>query len=130
MPVSLSIQFANKLLSERLLGSVINFSSVVANGNPGQITYASSKSAIESATKTLSLEFSNTGIRFNCIAPGFIGVPSTLKSMSKNKLENIIFSTPLRKLGDAQSVAQLAESLISNKFCNGSTYRVDGGLVI
>lgn len=130
LPIALSIQFANKLLSERLSGSIINFSSVVAKGNPGQINYAASKFAVESATKTLSQEYSKTGIRFNCVSPGFIQVNSTLNNLPNSKLREISESTPIGKLGQPESVSHLIETLISNQFCNGSIYRVDGGLVI
>ncbi len=130
LPIALSIQFANKLLSKRLSGSIINFSSVVAKGNPGQINYAASKAAVESATKTLCKEYAKTGIRFNCVSPGFIEVNSTLNNVTTTNLKEISERTPTGKLGQPESVSHIIETLISNQFCNGSIYSVDGGLVI
>ena len=59
-----------------------------------------------------------------------IFINSTLNNLPNSKLREISESTPIGKLGRPESVSHLIETLISNQFCNGSIYRVDGGLVI
>src|SRR5690606_2808301 len=38
--------------------------------------YSSSKAAVQTAAKTMAVELGGSGVRVNCIAPGFIGGPN------------------------------------------------------
>ena len=52
-------------------GRIINISSVAGlMGNPGQVNYASSKSALNGFTKSLAKEIGSRNITVNSIAPG------------------------------------------------------------
>jgi len=128
IPISLSIEFANLVLSERGFGNVINFSSISSTGNTGQLGYSSMKSAIETATVVMGQEYGLFNIRFNCIAPGFMDTISMEKSVSKSRKTQILARTPLRKFGAINSLIPVIESLVQSNFINGQTIRVDGGL--
>ena len=83
--------------------SVINMASVVGvDGNAGQTNYAASKGGVIAMTHVL---------------------PEKL-------VESVLENTPLKKMGDAEDVADAALFLASDmsKFITGQVLRVDGGL--
>ena len=81
-------------------------------------------------TVTWSKELGRLGIRCNAVAPGFIDTPSTRGALSESIIKHIQSSTPLRRLGRAEDVAQAVTSVIINDFINGMVLNVDGGLTI
>ncbi len=69
--------------------SSIVFMSTIATRMPyfGGALYNSSKSAIESYSKTLALELVKKGIRSNCISPGLVNTPLIKKPLSEGQME-------------------------------------------
>ena len=126
LPLSLSIQFGNLLASLRLKGNVINFSSVASHGNIGQLSYSASKAAVEIGTKVLAKEFGPIGIRFNCLAPGYLKTKTMYDNTDITKLGAIENSIALRRLGDIESIVKGVSFIKDCKFINGETIRVDG----
>ena len=113
-------------------GRIINISSVAGlMGNPGQVNYSSSKSALNGFTKSLAKEIGSRNITVNSIAPGFIDTDMTsfLDDDSKN---TIIKDIPLKRFGEASDVAELALFLASNEasYITGQTISIDGGLLM
>ena len=113
-------------------GRIINISSVAGlMGNPGQVNYSSSKSALSGFTKSLAKEIGSRNITVNSIAPGFIDTDMTsfLDDDAKNA---IIKDIPLKRFGEASDVAELALFLASNEasYITGQTISIDGGLLM
>ena len=113
-------------------GRIINISSVAGlMGNPGQVNYSSSKSALNGFTKSLAKEIGSRNITVNSIAPGFIDTDMTsfLDDDAKNA---IIKDIPLKRFGEASDVAELALFLASNEasYITGQTISIDGGLLM
>ena len=113
-------------------GRIINISSVAGlMGNPGQVNYSSSKSALNGFTKSLAKEIGSRKITVNSIAPGFIDTDMTsfLDDDAKNA---IIKDIPLKRFGEASDVAELALFLASNEasYITGQTISIDGGLLM
>ena len=79
--------------------------------------------------KTWSKDFGRKYLRANEIAPGFIETNMT-HALPEKIVENVLANTPLRKMGDAEDVANAALYLASDmsKFVTGQVLRVDGGL--
>lgn len=78
------------LLMKKLIDfSSILFMSTVATKMPyfGGALYNSSKSAIESYSKTLALELVKKGIRSNCLSPGLVNTPLIKKPVSDGQME-------------------------------------------
>ena len=113
-------------------GRIINISSVAGlMGNPGQVNYSSSKSALNGFTKSLAKEIGSRNITVNSIAPGFIDTDMT--SFLDNDAKNsIIKDIPLKRFGKASDVAELALFLASNEasYITGQTISIDGGLLM
>ena len=109
-------------------GTIINFSSIAARGNPGQAAYSAAKSGIEGLTRTMAAELGPMGIRVNAIAPGFIDTPSTRAALSEQQLTQLSGKTPLRRLGSYDELLDAIDFLTRNAFANGVVLDLDGGL--
>lgn len=113
-------------------GKIINVSSVVGvSGNPGQANYAASKAGIIGFTKSLAKELASRNILVNAVAPGFIGTDMTniLKDEVKDK---ILDQIPLRRMGNAEEVANVVKFLASNdsSYITGQVIHIDGGMLM
>lgn len=113
-------------------GRIINVSSVVGvSGNAGQANYSASKAGIIGFTKSLAKELASRNILVNAIAPGFIGTDMTniLKGEVK---ENILNQIPLKRIGEAQEVANVVKFLASSdsSYITGQVINIDGGMLM
>jgi NAD(P)-dependent dehydrogenase (short-subunit alcohol dehydrogenase family) len=121
-----------KAMVARGSGSIIMMSSMASRyGIPGVVGYAASKSAVEGMTRALAVEWSPSGVRVNCIAPGFIVTPMSLRAFQNDpgRKERVLARTPLGRLGEPSDVASAALFLASDqsRFITGTILTVDGG---
>jgi NAD(P)-dependent dehydrogenase (short-subunit alcohol dehydrogenase family) len=111
--------------------SVVFFSTVaVQTGMPYHASIASAKGAVEGLTRTLAAEFAPS-IRVNCIAPSITNTPLAEKLLNnETKLKASVDRHPLKKIGNAEEIAQAVEFLLSEKsgFITGQILKVDGGI--
>ncbi len=111
-------------------GKIISISSVVGEmGNPGQVNYSSTKSAIFGFTKSLAKELGSKNINVNAISPGFIetDITDVLPESIKNKYMEMI---PLAKFGSPNDVAKSVLFLASDdsSYITGEILKINGGL--
>ncbi len=123
-------EMVSRWMKKRKKGSVINISSISADGNPGQTAYSAAKGAVISMTKAWAKELGPMGLRFNAIAPGFFDTASTSKALNEAIIDRIKSSVPLRSLGDPADLLTAVAFLIENNYANGMVLRLDGGLTI
>jgi 3-oxoacyl-[acyl-carrier protein] reductase len=109
-------------------GLIVNFSSISARGNAGQVAYAAAKAGIEGLTRAMAQELGPLGIRVNAIAPGFIDVASTRAALTDPVIAAYVDRTPLRRLGTTADIADAVDALERNIFVTGSVLELDGGL--
>lgn len=95
-------------------------------GNAGQCNYAASKAGVIGLTKSVAKELASKGIRCNAIAPSFIRTDMT-GNQDNNPLPSMI---PLRRMGEAEEVAQAAAYLAAANYVTGEVLRVDGGIAM
>lgn len=120
---------------ESLMGkgaSIINLSSQAARdgGGGGSTLYASSKGAVTTFTRAMAKELGPKGIRVNAICPGLIGTKFH-DDFTKDEIRaKVAASTPLRREGRADEVADLVAYLASGEssFINGNNIDINGGL--
>lgn len=112
-------------------GSIVMFSTVAAKvGMPYHASIASAKAAVEGLTRSLAAEFA-PHIRVNCIAPSLTDTQMASKLLStEDRKNNITQRNPLKKIGDPEDLASIAEFLISerNTWITGQVIGVDGGM--
>ncbi len=111
--------------------SIVLFSTVaVQTGFNFHSLVASSKGAVEGLTRALAAEFAPK-IRVNCIAPSITDTPlaGTLLNSEEKKAANAQ-RHPLKRIGDPEDLANLAEFLILEKssWITGQVFHVDGGM--
>ena len=111
--------------------SIVLFSTVaVQTGFNFHSLVASSKGAVEGLTRALAAEFAPK-IRVNCIAPSITDTPlaGTLLNSEEKKVANAQ-RHPLKRIGDPEDLANLAEFLILEKssWITGQVFHVDGGM--
>jgi 3-oxoacyl-[acyl-carrier protein] reductase len=115
-------------INSRKKGIIICISSVCAKGNAGQTAYSAAKAGINSLVNTWSKELGPLGYRFVSIAPGFLDLESTRKSLTEDKLLMIKKNISLRKMGSAEDIYNAVTFAISNQYITGTTIEVDGGV--
>lgn len=121
-----------KVMKVQGSGSILNISAVASRyGLPEYIAFTASKSAIEGMTRAMAVELGESGIRVNCISPGFIRTNASKAALEKDPDWKIkaISRTPLHRLGKPGEVADVALFLVSPQasFITGVVLPVDGG---
>ena len=130
----LSLKHELRVMSPQRSGSIINVSSVLGRvGGAGAAVYAASKHAVEGLTKSAALEVAELGIRVNAVTPGPIETSMLtryVKSDDATKAQ-VAASVPLKRIGEAEEVAQAIVFLASRKasFITGESLAIDGGKV-
>jgi 3-oxoacyl-[acyl-carrier protein] reductase len=118
---------------EQKSGVVLTTSSVVGiYGNLGQTNYAASKWGVIGMTKSWAKEMARNGLRFNCVAPGFIGTEMVKKIPEQVLNEKIIVKIPQARLGEPEEIAAAFAFLASDdaKYINGTVLSVDGACTL
>ena len=119
-----------KMIPQRK-GKIINLSSISGIlGTSGQTNYAATKGGVISFTKSLARELGPFNIHVNAVAPGLIE-SEVLSRMPKEKVEAIIKSSSLGRIGKPEEVAKAVLFLASehSSYITGQTIIVDGGIV-
>lgn len=119
-----------KMIPERR-GKIINISSISGIlGTSGQTNYAATKGGVISFTKSLARELGPFNIHVNAVAPGLIESDMVSK-MPKERVEAIIKSSSLGRIGRPEEVAQAVLFLASDRssYITGQTLIVDGGIL-
>lgn len=91
----------------------------------GYTPYIISKSALESLTRGLAMEYAKDLIRVNAIAPGAILDPVGLDDPEIRK--NILQKIPLGRFGNPADIARTVLFLAQSPYITGQSIVVDGG---
>lgn len=112
-------------------GSIVNTASIAGLvGLPTSSAYVAAKHGVVGLTKVAAIEYAEAGIRVNAVAPGYIDTYMTKEVMTRRG-DQILATTPMRRMGQAREIAELVCWLSSGRasYVNGATYNVDGGYV-
>lgn len=118
---------ATQMIEADQQGVIVNISSISCAGNMGQSNYSAAKAAVNALTVTWAKELARYGIRTGSVAPGFINTEMTA-AMRPEILENIAAGVPLKRLGEADNIAQSVEFILTNDYFSGRVIECDGGL--
>ena len=116
----------------RKSGNIINISSMWGQvGASCEVDYSAAKAGIIGFTKALAKEVAPSGIRVNCIAPGFIMTEMNAR-YSEEDLALIRDDIPLGIFGEPRHIADAAAFLASaqSEYITGQVLAVNGGMVI
>lgn len=95
---------------------------------PNRSAYATSKGGLITLGKVLAMELA-PAVRVNTICPGLIDTPMTAALPYHNSLDETVQRYALKRVGQAEEVAQAALYLSSpaSSYVTGITMAVDGG---
>lgn len=114
-------------------GSIVNIGSIsgiVSNIPQNQAMYNASKAGVHMLTKSLASEYATSGIRVNCVAPGYIDTAMTRGGLENPEWSKIWLNmTPMGRAGKAEEVANAVLFLASKaaSYITGAVLTVDGG---
>ncbi len=107
------------------VGRIVNISTDAAHAHTANVSYAASKHAIESFSRSAAAELGPYGVTVNVVAPG----PIQTGYLSPQAVEEIASQTPLRRVGAPEDVADVVVYLASEKarWVTGQLIYVGGG---
>jgi 3-oxoacyl-[acyl-carrier protein] reductase len=128
-PALLMAEFARRrIASGSGWGRIINISTDASASHPGAVSYAASKHALESYSRSAAQELAGHGVTVNVIAPGAIQTgwisPALEAQLAK--------AFPLSRVGKPEDIADVAVFLASEqaRWVTGQTLYVGGGNVM
>jgi NAD(P)-dependent dehydrogenase (short-subunit alcohol dehydrogenase family) len=109
-------------------GAIVNWSSIGGlNASPFTGVYSAAKAGVISVTRTAAVEYAENGIRVNCVCPGYIKTEGMGASL--DHYPGAAELTPMKRLGQAHEIAEVAAFLCSDRasFVTGAIVPIDGG---
>jgi 3-oxoacyl-[acyl-carrier protein] reductase len=93
-----------------------------------EVDYSVTKAGLIGLTKALSREVAPSGVRVNCVSPGFISTPMTAH-FSEEALCSIREEVPLGRIGVPEDISEAFLYLASDKasYITGTVLSVNGG---
>jgi 3-oxoacyl-[acyl-carrier protein] reductase len=110
-------------------GRIVNMGSLAGkHGLPNLTVYSAASAGVIAFTKALAQELAATEIRANSVAPGPIET-ELITQLGPEVVDMFVGSSPMRRLGDAQEVAELVVWLCSAacSFNTGAVFDLSGG---
>ena len=110
-------------------GVIVNTASIAAyEGQIGQAAYSASKGGVVAMTLPLAREFTRIGVRVMTLAPGVFHTPM-VDGMPEQVYQSLCAQVPFpSRLGEPSEFADAVAFILSNRYLNGSTIRVDGAI--
>ncbi|RMC37962.1 SDR family NAD(P)-dependent oxidoreductase [Paracoccus alkanivorans] len=95
-----------------------------------QVAYNAAKAGVNLIVKSLAVEWAQSGVRINAVAPGYTATELTLAGRSKPEWFDVWMDrTPMGRLGEPREIADAVHFLVSDaaSYITGTVLAVDGG---
>lgn len=125
------MQSVLRVMMKQKSGCIVNMASIGGiETAPGYLAYGSSKAALIYATKSVSHEVGQYGIRVNAIAPGLVETDMG-EYKPQEEIEKILDRSSLHRKADPREIADCALFLASDRssFITGQALIADGGRI-
>jgi citronellol/citronellal dehydrogenase len=113
-------------------GSIVHLGADYENGMPGMGHNGAARAGLSNLTITSSVEWAASGVRVNCVIPGFIGTTGLDRypESAWQGLKNVVRKAPISRHGTAAEISAAVVFLMSEMaaFITGIDLRVDGGI--
>jgi len=133
--VFLSSRIAARNMISRGGGAIVNLASIMGFSGGGiypNVSYQATKGAVVNMTRALAVEWAQSGVRVNAVAPTWVHTDLTAALLDRPGVtERIADLTPMRRLATAEEVAYAILFLASPAaaMITGHTLPVDGGFL-
>jgi 3-oxoacyl-[acyl-carrier protein] reductase len=117
-----------KVMASARYGRIVNFATVATPLNlEGEAGYAASKAAVESFTRVAARELAPFNITVNAVGPTPV-MTDLIRSVPKEKMDSLIASQAIRRMGEHRDVANVIDFFISKQsdFITGQTLYLGG----
>jgi 3-oxoacyl-[acyl-carrier protein] reductase len=112
-------------------GSIINISSVAAEGFAGAAVYSATKGAVDAVSASLAQELGPKKIRVNSVSPGLVITEGVQAAgiVGSDFEKQAVERTPLGRAGQPQDIAAITAFLASDEstWVNGQIIQAAGG---
>jgi len=113
-------------------GSIVHLGADYENGMPGMGHNGAARAGLSNLTFTSSVEWAASGVRVNCVIPGFIDTTGLDRypESAWQGLKNVVRKAPINRHGTAAEISAAVVFLMSEMaaFITGIDLRVDGGI--
>ena len=121
-PYFISQRAAPSLAASR--GAIVNIADLAAFESwPAYVPHGMTKAAVVQMTRAMAQALA-PDVRVNAVAPGVVLLPEGWSDEGARHLQE---TTPLRRLGAPEDVAQAVVYLLGAQYVTGEVVRVDGG---
>lgn len=129
-------QEISKIMKKQHQGKIIFVSSIHAKKTyEDRLVYAATKAALESVTRSMSVDLAKYNISVNAIAPGQLMTGMQTALIKKNPklksfFKNIKNSTPTKRFTKVEDIGEITSQLVllKNNQLTGAIINVDGGI--
>ena len=128
--VFMASQQAIKYMAKQGGGSIINISSVGGLvPDISQVSYGTSKAAINYLTKLIAVHEAKNNIRCNAVLPGMTATDAVEKNLTEEFRELFLRHIPLRRMGEPDEIAKATVYFASDDsaYTTGQILTVSGG---
>nr|CAB3236534.1 L-xylulose reductase-like [Phallusia mammillata]CAB3236562.1 L-xylulose reductase-like [Phallusia mammillata] len=132
-PIIISQIVAEGMIKRKTGGSIVNVSSKLSlRGRQNRLLYSASKAALDSVTRTMSLELGPHNIRVNAVNPT-VAKTDMSKAVWDNPVKTKMVTSviPLGRFAEVSEVVSVILFLLSDfsSMVSGSCIPIDGGCV-
>ena len=133
------MKYVLPIMKKQKSGAIVNTgSSSGIRGYELESGYGSSKWATIGLTKNVASENADTGVRINCVSPGWVDtkmmaqIMDNYAKMSGGDISSFFSTSPMGRAGSPEEIADGFYFLSSSKasYMNGSNLVMDGGSTI
>jgi NAD(P)-dependent dehydrogenase (short-subunit alcohol dehydrogenase family) len=119
-------QQAIEVMESRKSGHIVNVTTSLvdhANSSVPSVLASLTKGGLQSATKSLAIEYAKRGIRVNAVSPGIIKTPMHAPETYEARAR----MHPMGRMGEIPDIVEAILYLESATFVTGEILHVDGG---